>query len=281
MNFPPAALVHLALASTLALSAADGKDSQPLVLQPPSPNDTLVLSNLVYQASGRRKLDAYLPARLAEREARPAVVFVHGDAAPESLNSPKDWRCFRDYGHLAAAEGMVGVIFNYRSSEEGRQLAEADLDVLDALRYVRSEADQLHIDPERLGLWFFSGGGSHIALTLRTNLPGVKAVAGYYPVLFPDPRFLVPEQWRRFGAAYHLSGDSAMAPPLLLVRCGFDSPFINQPLDNFVHEAVTKNFALELVNLPTAPHAFDVLHDTPETKAVIRRTFGWFRDKLK
>lgn len=266
------------------LRAADDFPTRPLALQPAADAPAARrLADRAYQpeAAGGRLLDAYLPAKLGPDESRPVIVFVHGDAAPEALKGVKDWRCYRDYGRLAAAAGFVGITFNYRSSEDGRRLAEAEQDILDALAYVQTQKKELHADTDRVALWFFSGGGTHVALTLRTNLPGVRAVVGYYPVLFPDPRFLTPEQMRRFGASYHLSGDAAVAPPLLLVRCGFDSPFLNRSLDNFAQEALTKNFALELVNLPTAPHAFDVLQDTDEVRAVIRRTFDWARDRLR
>ncbi len=263
-----------------ASAANDDFANRPLVLQPPLRPEPVLLKNIVYQASSGRLLDAYLPSMLAPTEVKGAIIFVHGDADPETLKSPKDWRCFQDYGRLTASAGLIGITFNYRSSQDGRQLAEADQDVLDAIQFIRRESAMLHVDPDRLGLWFFSSGGNHLALTLRTKIDGVKAVAASYAGLFPNPRYLTPDQWRRYGAAYHLSGNPTVAPSLLLVRCGLDSPFINQPMDNFTHEAVTKNYDLELINLPAAPHAFDVVYDSPETKSTIRRIYSWFQDKL-
>jgi len=74
----------------------------------------------------------------------------------------------------------------------------SDGDLAAALAYLRDEAADLRIDPERLAVWVFSGGGLHLARFLRTPEPGVRCLVAYYPVLDPDAfgRLLAPARRR-------------------------------------------------------------------------------------
>ena len=273
--------------SGLASALARGEEPfsrLPLALQPsPDTAAPVVRSNLTYQASDgvEWKLDAYFPADLGPNSVRPAVLFIHGDADEASIRDAKDWRCFRDYGRLAAAHGLIGITFNHSSTQEGRRLLQADANITNALHFVREQAGLLHVDPEKIGAWCFSGGGLHLSLFLRHPGLRISAIVGYYPALYPDPRFIGPEEQRTFAAMYHLSGDPSTAPPMFIVRCGQDSPFVNYPLDVFWHEAVAKNFELELVALRNAPHAFDVLEPNESSRQVVRRSFEWLAARLR
>lgn len=63
--------------------------------------------------------------------------------------------------------------------------------------------------------------------------------------------------------------------PIFLVRSDQDEvPGINGRIDRFVSSALEANRAISLVNLPDAPHSFDTLHDTGESREVIRRALA-------
>jgi hypothetical protein len=48
-------------------------------------------------------------------------------------------------------------------------------------------------------------------------------------------------------------------------------------LDRFVAGALESNLPITVVNLPHAPHAFDTLHDTDESRDVINWILAFMR----
>src|SRR2546428_155811 len=84
------------------------------VLAPPS--GARVTRDLVYRVDGERTLhlDVYRPA--VKAGPRPAVFLVSGDAPEEVISRAKDWGVYRSYGQHLAANGLVGVAFDRRSS---------------------------------------------------------------------------------------------------------------------------------------------------------------------
>jgi acetyl esterase/lipase len=66
--------------------------------------------------------------------------------------------------------------------------------------------------------------------------------------------------------------------PLFVVRSGQDTaPGLNGTLDRFVAAALESNLPITFVNLPHAPHAFDTLHDTGESRDVINWILAFMR----
>jgi len=58
--------------------------------------------------------------------------------------------------------------------------------------------------------------------------------------------------------------------PLLIARAGRDEmPGLDASIDSFVVKALARNVPLTLVNLAEAPHAFDLTHDSDETRAIV------------
>ena len=106
-------------------------------------------------------MDIYLPPKLAANELRPVILFIHG--GPLGANpSPgaKEWPFFQSYGRLMAASGFVGVTFDHRYvSSKMKDMETSFSDVEAAIRFVRTNATAHHIDPDRVALCAFSGGG--------------------------------------------------------------------------------------------------------------------------
>jgi hypothetical protein len=66
--------------------------------------------------------------------------------------------------------------------------------------------------------------------------------------------------------------------PLYIVRSGQDeTPGLNIALDIFLHRAVGANKPLTLVNIPGAPHSFDLFHDAEITRHVLGQALGFLR----
>jgi predicted acyl esterase len=103
------------LALLFALAAATSPFEKPLLY--PVTGDSMVRRDVVYRTDGDTRLlaDIYLPRTGTKR---PIAVFVHGGPLEPDMQ-PKNWRVYRDYGRLLAANGFVAVTFNHRFFETG------------------------------------------------------------------------------------------------------------------------------------------------------------------
>ncbi len=153
--------------------------------------------DVVYTQGGGtpQLLDYYQP--IADRS-RPAIVFVHGGGW--TGGSKED---FADWGRYYASFGYFCISINYRLTPQFAWPAQID-DTQAAVRWLRKNARQMGVNPNRIGAVGASAGG-HLVLMLGTtdtlndvdpNLHGfsskVKAVADYYgPSDLTNPR-----EWR-------------------------------------------------------------------------------------
>ena len=109
--------------------------------------------------SGPLLLDAFVPARPGPH---PAVVLVHGGGWRSGTRA--GWS---HTGRALASEGMAAFSIDYRLSGDAVFPA-ARNDVLDAIRWIRSNSSRFDIDPSRIGLLGGSAGAnlSLLAATL-------------------------------------------------------------------------------------------------------------------
>jgi len=236
-------------------------------------------------------MDVYLPPGLAAGETRPGVLLVHGGPIPAEmmprLHLIKRWGIFLSYGELLAASGFVAVSFGHRFASL-EKIATAQADIEAAVDFVRTQAPGFHLDPDRLALWAFSGGGTFLAPALRERPAYLRALVAYYALLDlaslrgKFEQFPVPEEAAAAfspAAAFPESGPYE-GPPILVARGGRDSPFINDTLDLFVQRALAANAPLDLLNHPAGQHGFDVLDDDARSREIIARTIGFLKDHL-
>jgi acetyl esterase/lipase len=138
------------------------------------PGNVEATFDLTYAAvTGARPLllDVY---RVPSSAPKPAIVFVHGGSYVGG--NPRDDRhpiYGEDDGFMAyvASRGYVVVPVNYRFADEAKWPAQLE-DVKAAIRWVRANADQYGVDPQRIGVWGESSGG-HIAAIVGATC-GVK-----------------------------------------------------------------------------------------------------------
>jgi len=102
------------------------------------------------------KMDVFYPA--ATEEPTPAVVLVHGGF----------WfyggaYMMQDWAVDLAAHGYTAASIDYRLLKDGYVYPAPVADVVAAIRHLRDSAEELNIDPERIGLFGVSSGG-HLAL---------------------------------------------------------------------------------------------------------------------
>ncbi len=227
------------------------------------------------------KLDVYYPNDMTNA-LHPAVLFLHGDAAPELLKDAKEWTQYVQWGQLVASSGLIGITSNHRSTEKGTMFNEAAQDVDDLIEFVREHATDLGIDKDRLCLWACSAGGPVTLRTVLRNPPSfVRCIVAYYCLL--DLRHLrtrfatsiTDEMLQEFSPLYHLSQSNGKIAPMLIARAGRDYPDFNIAVDAFIADALAKNAPIEVINHPTGQHAFDVRDNDKRSQQIIRQTLAF------
>jgi acetyl esterase/lipase len=159
-------------------------------------------------------------------------------------------------------------------------------DVADLIAHVRANAAALGVDPDRIAIWAFSGGGPLLSASLRERPGWLRAVLSFYAVLDlqqPPPGAdsgLSQELRVRFSPIRALGDDARTAPPLLVARAGLDHPWLNGGVDRFVQEALARGATLDLLNHPEGRHAFDILDDDAGTKEILRRAVEFLKERL-
>jgi acetyl esterase/lipase len=197
---------------------------------------------------------------------RPVVVFVHGGPLPPEVRpTPRDWPTFLGYGALAAASGLVGVTVDHRL----HGIAEYSVAAQDVASAVEQARGLDGVDPDRVGLWFFSGGGLLAADWLAAPPPWLRCVALTYPVLAPPPG------WDEAGYDAVAAVSTAAELPILLTRVGHEFPDFARTQDAFVDAAGAKGVALDVIEVPGGQHGFDSLDHTEESRAAVTHAMSW------
>jgi len=238
----------------------------------PGMDQVAVRKDLPYKttADGPLLFDIYHPAE--QSKAAPAVILIHGGPIPPNLlTNPKDWGLFQSFGRLLGASGLAAITFDHRFFGLDKA-PEAMADIQDLFSHVVSNGKALGVDPARLCLWVFSGGGVFLASFLRDTPARVRCLVAYYAVLHAS----TPQ----FSAAVQLAETSAPIPPVLIARAGRDLPQLNEGIDYFVQQALKKNVALDLLNHATGQHGFDGRDDDERTRDILRRTVEFIRIHL-
>ena len=133
--------------------------------------------------------DLYLPRRV---DAGPALVAVHGGAWGGGAATH-----YRFWGPYLASRGIALFSVNYRLCRPDRPTyPQAVHDVVAAVQYLRGEAAELRIDPDRIGLIGDSAGG---------HLSSLVALAGEEPMFrnpYADPHAAVSPHVRAVVSVY-------------------------------------------------------------------------------
>lgn len=282
----------LATAMIIALASkrdAHGQDMyrKPHVYKVPGMDAVEVHRDIAYKTADNAdlKMDIYLPPGRAPGARLPVIFFIHGGYIPRNTTFlPKEWGVYQSYGRLAAASGLAGVTFNYRYWGWSREDMERSFgDVLDAIRFVRSQAAEYSVDAERVALWAFSGGGPHLAIPLREKLDFVRCLVSFYAIL----DLSLQTRWAKldaekeksaeFSPVTYLRKDGPKFPPVFIGRAGHDSPVINGAVDRFVAQALALNQMIELMNHPEGRHGFDILNDDSRSREIIARALEFIK----
>jgi acetyl esterase/lipase len=255
------------------------------VLSPPSGARILRDQTFFSDERGPLLLDAYRPAQRAGL--RPGVLLVNGDADEATIARAKDWGVYRSYGEHLAARGLIGIPFNHHSTVRGKRYMEIAREIDAAITYVRKNAGELEVDPDRLSVWAFSAAGPFaLAPLLRTRPQYVRVVVGFYTIwdlapyadLADPPSSETIERWSVTNAL----GDSLDAlPPILLARAGRDGARVLAGTDRFVARARALGADLEVLDHPTGQHGFDILDADDTSRSIIAAALDFLERHLR
>ncbi len=159
----PGPAAALPMAVLLLLAAATSAAAQP-----PYPPVMEGTTSEVYRTVDEVELNIYLcnPEGHSADDKRPAIVFFFGGGW--RAGSPQQ---FLPHCRYLADRGMVGAVADYRVASRHGVTADACVeDAKSAVRWLRTNAARLGIDPDRIGAGGGSAGG-HLAAATAT-LPG-------------------------------------------------------------------------------------------------------------
>lgn len=252
-----------------------------VVLQIPGMHEADVTADLPYaQADGRDLLlDLYRPA--SSSGALPVVVL----GGPPAFDAGKESGQKIGWGQLIAASGMAAAVFDIRSDRFQATPQDPSTDVAAAISYLRSHADELRIDPERLCSFGFSIGTApwHLWATMRDPQPYVRCNVVYYgPLDFQGGDFSIdPALADEYSALTYLRRDGAGIAPMFIAKAGQDRFLgITRSIDRFGVLAQELDAPVTIMEHAEGEHAFDLGLPSERTIAIMKATLDFLRASL-
>lgn len=130
-----------------------------------APDTIEVKRDLAYAGTDnpRQKLDLYLPKKPASDKPLPVIVFIHGGGWKGGDKSSGGGNVSR----FAASGEYAGVSVGYRLTGEAQWPAQIH-DCKAAIRWIRGNAKEYNLDPDKIAVWGSSAGG-HLVSMLGTS----------------------------------------------------------------------------------------------------------------
>ncbi|MFM7243623.1 MAG: prolyl oligopeptidase family serine peptidase [Planctomycetaceae bacterium] len=256
------------------------------------PDDVRVERDVAYLGPDRKqKADLYFPLEMPTGRRVPAVIIIHGGGFNDG---DKDRRREVMIGGHLARRGYVGMSIDYLLWSKGiknptwpRNLQDAKT----AVRWLRANADRLGIDPERIGVIGGSAGGNLAAMLAVTgpkdgleppgdddtstrvrcavDLYGVADLMNYHDMkMFLKTREEDPEGYRRASPIGYC--DAGDAPVLLIHGTGDEVVDVSQSR-TFAAALAAGGVDHDLIEIPDAPHTFDLDYEPFDVKAAVFR----------
>jgi acetyl esterase/lipase len=222
-------------------------------------------------------VDLYLPKQATDAT-RPIAMLLHGGLPDAVPIKPSEWRMYRDWGTALAQSGIVAVMFNHSLGYPQRRLDTSAAEIDQVLRWLRDHHTEHRVDAQRLTVIAFSAGGLLIPELVRRYEPSsIRRYALFYPLLGVDAdasNAAEIAQRTQFVSAVPLL--ASRHTPLLIIRAGADQqPDLLTKFDDGLRTALKADVALELINVPGAPHGFDSTFDDALTRQVIERAIDF------
>ncbi len=227
------------------------------------------------------EMDLYLPPADQRATPCPVVVLVAGFPDPgyeaalgcrfKETGSTVSW------ARLLAASGLAAIAYSNREPA-------AHLDRL--LAHLRASGGNLGVDADRIGLWA-SSANAPTALSVLMRPATVACAALCYPyTLDLEGSSHVANAAAQWRFATPCAGrdieELSTDVPIFLARAGGDEMLgLNAALDQLATAALGADLPLTLVNLPGAPHAFDLHENSKRVDDIVRGILTFFGSHLR
>lgn len=209
---------------------------------------------------------------------RPCVIFVCGfaDAGFRQISgsSWKDTPPVSSWARLLAASGISAVTL---------QADEPLADTCALVQYLELNAESLGLDAHCMGLWSCSGNVPTALAVLEATPTLAAAVLLYGFMLEPEDDKFVSRAAQQFRFANPELGDKLLTSGarMLVVQAGRDEfPGVNASIDYFMQRAAEQGTGAELLRYAEGVHAFDVMDDSAESRAVIQQVLDFLVQAL-
>jgi acetyl esterase/lipase len=172
-------------------------------------------------------------------------------------------------------------------SAQKASLAAAADDVTAAINYVRANADTLNVDRERICLVAYSAGGPMLSMAMRDKPAYIRCMVGFYAFMDIQQAGNLfeahesPQALRNFSPISYLANGADRIAPLFIARAGRDQiPTMDDSIDRFLRDAVSKNVALTFANHPQGVHSFDSQNDDNRSREIIQSAIAFMKANL-
>jgi acetyl esterase/lipase len=224
----------------------------PVVYKLPDMEKAQVQNNLTYKSINgtELKMDLYYPPNYKKDSKLPAVIFINGAGVPDL----KEWRQYSSWGRLIAASGLIAVTYNSGKSD-------ASTDTNDLINYIRSNAQSLNIDENRICFWSSSANvNPALRLVMQPERKYIRCAVFYYGSMNMYP--------------------TRMDVPMFIVRAGRDDSGVRNSIDSFARNSEDEGVPVLLNNYAEGQHSFDTLDDNDRSREVIKQTLGFITENI-
>ena len=283
--------------------AAPASEDTPAALKkvPVYPKTVAVVKDVAYLGGTRKeKADIYSPLDHDKSKPLPGIIVIHGGGFNDG---DKARGRELNISESLTLKGYVCMSINYKLRRMQGQVTwpQSVHDAKAAVRYLRKEAANLGVDPEKIGVIGCSAGGNLAMMLATTGLAdGFDAVAGepyqdissrvtcaidfygavdlmnYHDMkMFAKTREEAPELYKKGSPITYLD---AKDPPMLLVHGTADVTVPLSQSETYLKIAKEKGAPCLLEVIPEAPHTFDL---QPKQRDLRPLVTGFFDQHLK
>ncbi len=212
----------------------------------------------------------------------PIVLLMHG-GIPAEIKAPASvWQVYRDWGTVIAASGAAAVMYDHSLGVPKRELDLALSQLDQVLAWLAAQGEGRGLDSKRVSVIAFSAGGLLAPSLVEDKRPlAVTRIALFYPSTgivpgSPSEPLTSPELAQRMSLQKSAAAIAGRKMPLLILRAGGDQmKGLNALQDETVKVLLGADAAVEVVNLPGAPHGFDARLESPAVKDAIDRAIAF------